>query len=131
MTRPLNKRRDGSDSSSSRPTIAAAALLALCTSSVSADAIKPTLELTALRLEVTWVANNDELAAIRNRYEAEPPSRPSRRYVPQQPEGFSVLAMRDGERVCRVFVHRPKTVDDLRTLILGHELLHCLLGAYH
>jgi hypothetical protein len=109
----------------------AVTLLVLVGSSVFADTIKPTLDLTALRLEVIWVASNAELAAIRNRYCADPRCRPSSRYVPKQPEGFSVVAVRDGEPECLVVVQRPESVDDLRTLILGHEVLHCLLGGYH
>ena len=41
------------------------------------------------------------------------------------------LGKRDGAWVCLIFVERPQLVNDERTLQLGHELAHCLLGAYH
>jgi hypothetical protein len=51
-------------------------------------------------------------------------------------KGFSILrANREtGARTCEIYLpnaQRPKEVDDEATLILGHELLHCMLGDYH
>jgi hypothetical protein len=51
--------------------------------------------------------------------------------VPQKPEGFAVLVDGDGGLVCRLWVLKPRNVDDQRTTALGHELLHCLAGEYH
>jgi hypothetical protein len=74
---------------------------------MAAEQIEPTLELSAVLVEVTWVADKLELAEIRRRYES-----------PLQRSWAS-------------FVERPTVVNDERTLQLGHELVHCLLGAYH
>ncbi len=32
---------------------------------------------------------------------------------------------------CEIHSLRPKTIDDDKTLTLGHELLHCIHGSYH
>ena len=105
----------------------------------AAEWIDPTLELNTVLVEVTWVADSDELAEIRKRYES--PVQRSRasagfggafRNRPDDGiKGFSVLGKRDGAWVCLIFVERPQVVNDARTLQLGHELAHCLLGAYH
>jgi hypothetical protein len=42
-----------------------------------------------------------------------------------------VLGKRDDQWVCLIFAAQPVTVNDARALELGHELAHCLLGAYH
>lgn len=34
-------------------------------------------------------------------------------------------------KVCEVFAPRPDSVDDAKTAVLGHEVLHCILGKYH
>ena len=43
--------------------------------------------------------------------------------------GCSVFFRDRGE--CHVHVLRPQAVDDQRTLVFGHEVLHCFLGKYH
>ena len=45
--------------------------------------------------------------------------------------GVSVLKRSGDQYVCEIYVARPKSVDDAATATLGHELLHCLMGAYH
>ena len=50
--------------------------------------------------------------------------------------GFSILKTNreTGARTCEIYLpnaQRPKEVDDEATLVLGHELLHCMLGDYH
>jgi hypothetical protein len=35
------------------------------------------------------------------------------------------------ENVCEVYVSRPETVNDAKTGVLGHEVLHCITGKYH
>lgn len=32
---------------------------------------------------------------------------------------------------CKIIVLEPINVNDFKTLILGHELMHCLYGNYH
>jgi hypothetical protein len=104
-----------------------------------AEWIDPTLDLSTVLIEVTWVADSVELAEIRKRYES--PLQRSRasagfsgafRNRPDDGiKSFSVLGKRDGAWVCLIFVERPQVVNDARTLQLGHELAHCLLGDYH
>jgi hypothetical protein len=92
--------------------------------------VEPSIEVGGMKLEVTWVRSNAEIELARKRYGAEIEEQGHRR-VPQKPEGFAVLVGRDGELVCRLWVLKPENVDDERTTALGHELLHCLAGAYH
>jgi hypothetical protein len=35
------------------------------------------------------------------------------------------------EKRCTVYVPRPLFVDDQNTTVLGHEVLHCVIGPYH
>src|SRR5262245_4247334 len=113
-------------------------LLAFASVSVAADWVKPTLDLSSVVVEITWIADSRELAEIRKRYE----SRVERSWSDtgfagafRRPDdgikAFSVLGKRDGAWICLIFVERPKLVNDTRTLQLGHELAHCLLGTYH
>ncbi len=115
-------------------------LLAFASSgSMAADRILPTLEISAVLIEVTWVVDSLELAGIRERYEspAVHRSRSStsvrgfRNRATDGVRAFSVLGKRNGEWVCQIFVERPAFVNDSHTLHLGHELTHCLFGAYH
>jgi hypothetical protein len=103
---------------------------------MAAERIEPTLDLSAVLVEVTWVADSLELAEIRKHYEsrvqrsqAGPRLGPYRR--DDGVKSFSVLGKRNGEWVCLVFAERPQVVNDSRTTYLGHELAHCLLGEYH
>jgi hypothetical protein len=105
-----------------------------------ADRVAPTLDLAAVRVEVTWIADSAELAEIRKQYET-PVQRSRARSgigdvyrradLTDGVKGFSVLGKRNGEYVCLIFVERPAVVNDTRTLRLAHELLHCIWGAYH
>jgi hypothetical protein len=46
--------------------------------------------------------------------------------------GFAVWANPGKEPYwCDIHVLEPKSVDDERTLTLGHELAHCIYGSYH
>lgn len=98
------------------------------------DPIRPTLELTAVRIEVTWVHSASELARIRRQYERPVSYSRSRAGIGgglDRLRGFSVLGKRNGEHVCLVYIYRPAILHDDRTRMLGHEMLHCLLGEYH
>lgn len=48
-------------------------------------------------------------------------------------DGFSVTVYdpSTNKSKCIIVALEPLTVDDERTRTLGHELLHCLTGAYH
>ena len=104
--------------------------LALLAGPALGEDIKPTIDFSGMKLEVTWVRSNAEIESARKRYGAEIKEAGHRR-VPQKPEGFAVIVRRDGEFVCRLWVLKPENVDDERTTALGHELLHCLAGEYH
>ena len=108
--------------------------LALLAGPAWSDPIRPTLELAAVRLEVTWVHSSSELARIRRQYERPVGDSRSRAGIGgglDQLRGFSVLGKRNGEYVCLVYIYKPLILDDDRTRALGHEMLHCLLGEYH
>lgn len=103
-------------------------LFAIVTSvATSASELRSTLELSALRVEVTWVESAAEMNALRRQYGQPPIDTVIRTRL----TGFSVLGRRDGEYVCLLFVQRPRRVDDERTTALGHEMLHCLTGEFH
>ena len=92
--------------------------------------IQERIDVSEMKVEVTWVESNGEIEQARKRYGAAIEQQGHRR-VPQKPEGFAVLVARDGGLVCRLWVLKPRNVDDERTTALGHELLHCLVGDYH
>ncbi|HEX7082038.1 MAG TPA: hypothetical protein VF329_13585 [Gammaproteobacteria bacterium] len=94
-----------------------------------AQPVRPTLDETAFRLEVTWITSHRELAEARRLYGAESFEHSILHRGPE--DGFAVLLRVDGELVCRLNVHRPERVDDDATAMLGHELLHCLAGDFH
>src|SRR5688572_20300342 len=79
---------------------------------------------TPVRVEVTWIETEAEMNAKRREYGAVRPDS----VIKTTLTGFSVLGRRDGELVCLIFAPKPRTEDDKPTLILGHELAHCLLG---
>jgi len=79
-------------------------------------------------VDVVWVESPAEIEKIRQQYGV---NTDLGRFRPQRAEGFSVLVRADGALVCRIWVPRPRNVDDDRTTALGHELAHCLLGNYH
>ena len=99
---------------------------------VLAELIKPSLEVTDLRVVVSYVSTG-ELVNLQARYGA----RIDRRELRQDyRHGFSILKTNreTGARTCEIYLpntKRPTEVDDDSTLILGHELLHCMLGDYH
>lgn len=103
----------------------AVVLMVLSVAALANEPVTPTLELSSVLVEVTWVANSRELAKFREIYETR--AQRSDKGV----KALSVLGKREGNWVCLIFVERPRIVNDKRTLQLGHEIAHCLLGAYH
>jgi hypothetical protein len=96
-------------------------LALLASGAVKAQPVEP------VRVEVTWVETDAEMDAKRREYGAVRPDNVIRTKL----TGFSVLGKRDGALVCLIFAPKPRTEDDKNTLVLGHELAHCLLGNYH
>ena len=95
--------------------------------------MKPTMDVHDLYLVVTYVSVG-ELANLQARLGG---SHTDLRDIRQSNRhGFSILKTNreTGARTCEIYLpdsKRPREVDDQPTLILGHELLHCLLGDYH
>ncbi len=127
--RPLNLKGFSSPTTAASFRAVLLSVLFVAALSARAEPVAPSLDITAVRVEIVWARTNAEIDAARKRYDAD--VRDRHRKVPQTPEGFSVLVRRGDEMVCRLFVLQPERVDDERTLALGHELAHCLLGAYH
>ena len=96
------------------------------------EPITPTLDVQDMRVIVTYVSTA-ELAGLQGKYGARIDLRDIRQ---DHRRGFSILKTNreTGARTCEIFLpkeRRPARVDDKRTLALGHELLHCMLGDYH
>lgn len=92
-----------------------------------AEDVRPTVDLSAVRVEVTWIQSEREMGDLRRQYGKVP--RDS--VIKTELKAFSVLGKREGEYVCLLFAYRPRVVDDEFTTSLGHEVAHCFLGAYH
>jgi hypothetical protein len=97
------------------------------------ELIRPTLDVSDMRVVVTYVTVG-ELVNLQAKYAN---AKIDRRDLRQDHRhGFSILRTNreTGARTCEIYLpnaQRPKEVDDEATLILGHELLHCMLGDYH
>lgn len=104
----------------------------------AASPVSPTLELSAVRVEVTWVESSAGIQSKAREYGRCPrrdsvvmSERLSGASCLGEHSGFAVLGKRDGQYVCLLFVLKPERTDDDRTTAVAHELLHCLLGDYH
>lgn len=109
-------------------TMILAAVALLSAAHANDGRLTPTLDLKAVRVEVTWVADRPEMNRLRRQY-GQPPLDDA--VIRSRLTGFSVLGKREGEYVCLIFAPRPEREDDRATVALGHELAHCLLGDYH
>jgi hypothetical protein len=95
--------------------------------------LQPTLAVNDMRLVVLYVSAS-ELTNLQRRYGAA--TIDWRDIRQNHRRGFSILRTNreTGARTCEIYLptqQRPREVDDEGTLSLGHELLHCMLGAYH
>jgi len=109
------------------------ACLLCLTTAAAAQRLSPTIDITTIRLEIIWVENATELARVRSRYER-PVASVREGALPdarRRVHGFSILRKRADGYTCELYAVKPETVNDSATATLGHELLHCLLGAYH
>ncbi len=96
------------------------------------ELVKPTLDVKDMRVVVTYLPTG-ELVNLQAKYGANIDRRDLRQ---DHRHGFSILKTNreTGARTCEIYlpnVKRPTEVDDEATLIIGHELLHCMLGDYH
>ena len=101
--------------------------------SLGGEPIRPTLDVKDMRVVVTYVSTG-ELVNLQRKYGG---ANIDLREIRQDyRHGFSILRTNreTGARTCEIYLpnaKQPAEVDDDATLILGHELLHCMLGAYH
>jgi hypothetical protein len=109
-------------------------MLACAVTSVPAqgEVVKPTLDVSDMRVVVKYVSVG-ELMNLQAKFGANVDIRDIRQ---NHRHGFSILKTNreTGARTCEIYLpdsKRPVEVDDESTLILGHELLHCMLGSYH
>jgi hypothetical protein len=116
-----------------RPTLHLAAIVcALWVKPALGEPIKATHDVDDMRVLVKYISTG-ELMNLQVRYGA----RLDRRDIRQgYRQGFSVLKTNreTGARTCEIYLpakKRPRQVDAEATLVLGHELLHCMLGDYH
>jgi hypothetical protein len=98
----------------------------------AAETIKPSLDVRDMRVLVSYVSVN-ELLILQRKHGANVDLRDLRQ---DHRDGFSILRTNreTGFRTCEIYLpaaQRPRVRDDQGTLTLGHELLHCMLGAYH
>ena len=87
------------------------------------DALRQTIRVETVRIEVTWTRDEAELEAKRREYGT---PRPPKGVIEQKLAAFSVLGKRNDELVCLIFSPKPPRFDDRINTSLGHELLHCL-----
>ena len=85
-----------------------------------------------MRVVVNYVSTGD-LVNLQHKYGA---SIDLREHRQDYRHGFSILrkSRETGALTCEIYLpnyKRPREVDDEATLILGHELLHCMHGDYH
>ena len=96
------------------------------------ETIRATLDASDMRIVVSYVSTG-QLVNLQSQFGAHIDRREIRQ---DYRHGFSILKTnRDtGARTCEIYLpndQRPLRVDDLGTMTLGHELLHCMLGDYH
>jgi hypothetical protein len=97
------------------------------------ELIKPTLDVNDMRVVVSYVSTG-ELVNLQAKYGGV--GIDHREIRQDYRHGFSILKTNreTGARTCEIYLPNAKRaaeVDDASTLILGHELLHCMLGDYH
>ena len=96
------------------------------------EIINPSLDIKDMRVVVAYVSTG-ELVNLQGKYGANIDRRDIRQ---GHRHGFSILRTNreTGAQTCEIYLpntKRPTEVDDEGTLVLGHELLHCMLGNYH
>jgi hypothetical protein len=99
---------------------------------VQGEVLKPTLDVSDMRIIILYISTG-ELLKLQERYGANVDRRDIRQ---SHRRGFSILKTNreTSARTCEVYLpaeQRPREVDDAGTLSLGHEVLHCMYGAYH
>jgi len=107
----------------------------------SATPVKPAFDRTNTPIELTVVFHGD-LAALQQEYRRTHPNSPHSKVngltgfatwnEVKNPGPFpNATLLGNSPATCVVHTTRPRKVDDKSTLVLGHELLHCINGSYH
>jgi hypothetical protein len=78
--------------------------------------VRPTLNITSVRVEMTWVKDGAELDAVRRRcrpFFSDGDARAAfGRSAAGLEKGFSVPVRKDDQLICRIYVFKPIVVDD-------------------
>jgi hypothetical protein len=112
--------------------LAVIAQVPLISAVLGGELLKPTLDVNDMRVVIRFVSTG-ELVTLQADYGAHIDRRDIRQ---DHRHGFSILKTNreTGARTCEIYLpndKRPREVDDEGTLVLGHELLHCMRGDYH
>ena len=109
-----------------------AASLGMLEAPAQGEVLKPTLDVSDMRIIILYISTG-ELLKLQERYGTNVDRRDIRQ---SHRRGFSILKTNRETRARTSEVYlpaeqRPREVDDAGTLSLGHEVLHCMYGAYH
>lgn len=103
---------------------------ALCTlPAYAAEPVEPTRDLTNFNLTIVWMAPRQVAERCAGLGAWGGNAALAVRVADRQPIGCAVA--HHAEARCTVYVSKPEHVDDARTTVLGHEVLHCAIGRYH
>jgi hypothetical protein len=90
-----------------------------------ADEVKPTTDANGIKLTVVWGTRSGTAEACA-KLGAWGGAVPRNKALT-----IGCNAMNRTTNTCTVYAVRPHDVDDAATILLGHEVAHCLMGAYH
>ena len=81
-----------------------------------------------------WDRNHQELNITVNMYDSRTKMQAAieerlKTKIDSNTLGKAVMSPNDN--ICEVFIIKPTRIDDIHTLTLGHEVLHCVYGRYH
>lgn len=109
-----------------RYVVTTAALMLLLAGPAAGDAARASTAVQkSVAVTVVWVETQRELSELR---EEQHNLLGFAHLADKRLQAFT-LTMDDGS--CRIYAVRPRRVNDDATLMLGHEMVHCLIGNYH
>lgn len=109
---------------------AAAAMLAvLCAGCASAEGLVGSWNRSEMAVRITWLSQEDAAITCARLGAWGGDERIALLVSRQRPVGCARIDLASG--VCHIFAPKPERIDDARTTVLGHELLHCFIGRYH
>lgn len=104
-------------------------LLVLVATLAQAEPVKPTWDYTKFTLEIVFLSDREVADKCASLGAWGGNVKLARSMSRDRPIGCAAT-YHDTKR-CVVYVTKPETLNDARTLTLGHEVLHCALGEYH